>query len=147
VVAARRHAAEAGVQDRVGFHVGDAAQVAQGDGYDLVMALECVHDLAHPVPVLEGMRALASPDGEVVVLDERTTERFTGAGDEVEQLLYGWSTLICLPDSLSHPGSVGTGTVMRPGTMRDYAVQAGFAGVEEVPIEHDTLRLYRLLTA
>lgn len=147
VVAARRHAADAGVEDRVSFHVGDAAQVAQGDGYDLVMALECVHDLANPVPVLAGMRALAAPDGEVLVLDERTTERFTGDGDEVEQLLYGWSTLICLPDSLSHPGSAGTGTVMRPGTMLEYAVAAGFSAVEEVPIEHDTLRLYRLVTA
>lgn len=147
VEAARQHASDAGVQDRVSFHLGDAAQVAQGTGYALVIALECIHDLAAPVPVLAGMRALAAPDGEVLVLDERTTERFTGHGDEVEQLLYGWSTLICLPDSLSHPGSVGTGTVMRPGTMRDYAVAAGFATVEEVPIDHDVLRLYRLVTA
>lgn len=106
------------MQERVSFHLGDATQVAQGAGYALVTAL-----------------------------DERTTDRFTGAGDEVEQLLYGWSTLICLPDRLSHPGSVGTGTVMRPGTLRDYAVAAGFATVEEVPIEHDTLWLYRLVTA
>ena len=147
VVAARDHAESAGVADRVAFHLGDAAEVADGDGYALVTALECVHDLAAPVPVLATMRALAAPDGEVLVLDERTTDRFTGEGDEVEQLLYGWSTLICLPDSLSHAGSVGTGTVMRPDTLREYAVEAGFAGIDEVPIAHDTLRLYRLLTA
>lgn len=147
IEAARRHASDAGVQERVSFHLGDAARVAEASGYALVTALECVHDLAAPVPVLATMRALAAPDGEVLVLDERTTERFTGSGDEVEQLLYGFSTLVCLPDGLSHPGSVGTGTVMRPGTLRDYAVAAGFATVEEVPIAHDTLRLYRLVTA
>ena len=38
-----------------------------------------------------------------------------------------------------------TGTVMRPQILRRYASQAGFSGVEILPIEHDSWRFYRLL--
>jgi SAM-dependent methyltransferase len=142
VRAARRNAAEAGVADRVRFHSTDAAAV---DGeYDLVAAFECIHDLPDPVAVLAAMRRLAGTDGVVLVVDERVAERFTAPGDEVEQLMYGWSITCCLPDGLAHPGSVGTGTVMRPDTLRDYARAAGFAGVDVLPIEDGFFRFYRL---
>ena len=59
--------------------------------------------------------------------------------------MYGYSTLICLPDSLSSPQSAATGTVMRPSTLTQYATQAGFAGVETLPIEDFAFfRFYRL---
>ena len=78
-------------------------------GYDLVSAFECVHDMPHPVGVLAGMRRMAAPEGCVLVMDERVPESFTGPGDPVEQLMYGMSMLICLPDSMSTPGSRGDG--------------------------------------
>jgi SAM-dependent methyltransferase len=146
--AARRHAATYGLGDRVTFHHVDGAD-AHGevtDTFDVVTAFECIHDLGDPVSVLHRMRHLAGESGVVLVMDERTPERFTGPGDPVEQMLYGYSTLICLPDGLSHDGSVGTGTVMRPETLREYAVEAGFADTKVLDIEHDTFRFYRLLT-
>ena len=73
-------------------------------------------------------------------------DRFTGPGDAMEQLFYAYSVLVCLPDSLSHPGSVGTGTVMRRGTLETYARAAGFARVEEVEVDDETFRLHRLVT-
>jgi hypothetical protein len=53
--------------------------------------------------------------------------------------------LICLPDGLSHPHSVGTGTVMRHDTLLGYAREAGFADVEVLPVEHEMFRFYRLV--
>jgi SAM-dependent methyltransferase len=142
VEAARRNAAEAGVADRVRFQVADAAGVT--GGYDLVMALECVHDLPDPVSVLAAMRALAHPEGIVLVMDERVAEAFTAPGDEIEQLMYGYSLTCCLPDGMAHADSVGTGTVMRPDTLRRYAAAAGFARVEVLPVEDAFFRFYRL---
>jgi hypothetical protein len=69
---------------------------------------------------------------------------FTAPGDEVERLMYGFSTLVCLPDGMSHPGSVGTGTVMRPSVFEGYAKEAGFSGVEILPIDGGFWRFYRL---
>jgi Methyltransferase domain len=147
IAAARRNAVEAGVADRVRYHLADAATAetrATGGRYDLVTAFECIHDLPDPVGVLAAMRGLARPDGVVLVMDERVAESFTAPGDEIEQLMYGYSLMCCLPDGMAHAGSVGTGTVMRPDTLRGYATAAGFAGVEVLPIEDDFFRFYRL---
>ena len=142
IVAARQNAVEAGVADRVRFHCADAAS-AEGR-FDLVAAFECVHDMPDPVGVLATMRRIAAPEGVVLVVDERVAETFTAPGDEVEQLMYGWSITCCLPDGLAHPGSVGTGTVMRPDTLRRYSREAGFADIEVLPVEDLFFRFYRL---
>jgi 2-polyprenyl-3-methyl-5-hydroxy-6-metoxy-1,4-benzoquinol methylase len=139
---ARRNAEAAGVAGRVRFHHGDAAEAA--GSYDLVSAYECIHDLPDPVGVLRSMRRLAGPGGFVLVMDERVAETFTAPGDEVEQLMYGWSITCCLPDGLSTEGSAGTGTVMRPEVLRRYATEAGFDAVDVLPIEDLFFRFYRL---
>lgn len=146
VDAARQHAHEAGVADRVTFHLVDAGALTEHGGYDLVTAFECIHDLPDPVAVLRTMRDLVKPGGIVMVMDERVPETYTGQpGDPVEQLMYGFSLTVCLPDSMSTSPSRATGTVMRPAVLREYALEAGFADVEVLPIEHDLWRFYRLL--
>ncbi|WP_244930762.1 class I SAM-dependent methyltransferase [Nocardioides sp. W7] len=144
VDAARRNAASYGLDDRVGFHLVDAAEAPGAGTFDLATAFECVHDLPDPVAVLAGARRLLREGGSLIVMDERVPEEFTGPGDPVEQLMYGISLLVCLPDGLSHEPSVGTGTVMRPAVLRGYAEQAGFGSVEVLPIEHEMFRFYRL---
>ena len=142
---ARVHAATAGVDDRVTFHDGDASEAEAGDPYDLAIAIECIHDMAHPVPVLASMRRLVADRGTVIVVDEATEDAFAAPAGPLERFLYGFSITTCLPDGMSHEGSVGTGTVMRPDTLRGYARDAGFADVEPLPIEHDAFRVYRLV--
>ena len=144
IAAARSHAASAGVEDRVTFHAADAGQGRQADTYDVVTAFECIHDLPRPVEVLQAMRTMARPDAHVVVMDEKVADEFAPDGDDVERLMYGFSLFICLPDGMSHAGSVGTGTVMRPDTLRGYAIEAGFSEVEVLPIDNDLWRFYRL---
>jgi hypothetical protein len=41
--------------------------------------------------------------------------------------------------------SAGTGTAIRPDTVRAYASEAGFRRTEVLPIEHEFLRFYRLV--
>jgi hypothetical protein len=141
---ARRNAEAEGLSDRVRFHAVDPAEAGHGDVYDVVTAFECIHDMPQPVPVLRTMRSMAAGDGIVLVMDENVAPEFIAPGDEVERILYGFSTLVCLPDGMSHPGSVGTGAVMRPGVLEGYAREAGFAGVEILPIEGGFWRFYRL---
>jgi 2-polyprenyl-3-methyl-5-hydroxy-6-metoxy-1,4-benzoquinol methylase len=143
VEAARANATAAGVADRVRFFTDDAATVA--GRYDLVTAFECIHDMPDPVAVLGAMRCLAEADGIVLVMDENVAETFTAPGDDVERLMYGWSITCCLPDGLAHETSVGTGTVMRPETLRRYATEAGFTQVQVLPVQDDFFRFYRLL--
>ncbi len=145
IEAARRNAVEAGVADRVRFTVADAATVEEPAGYDVVTAFECIHDLAQPVGVLAAMRRLAGPDGYVLVMDERVAETFAAPGDEIERLMYGYSLMCCLADGMSAQPSAATGTVMRPGTLRGYAREAGFADIEVLDVADDFFRFYRLV--
>ncbi|NMO93891.1 GNAT family N-acetyltransferase [Actinomycetospora sp. TBRC 11914] len=145
VEAARRHAAAEGVADRVRVHHSDVS-AAEAGVHDLVCAFECVHDMPDPVGALAGMRRAVAPAGTVLVMDEKVADAFAPDGDDVEQLFYGFSLMCCLPDGLSTPGSVGTGTVMRRGTLESYARAAGFSGVEVLDdLEHDIFRFYRLV--
>lgn len=145
IEAASRHAWTAGVGDRVSFTRADAADLVDRDGrYGVVAAYECVHDMADPVAVLAAMRRISAPGAYVLVMDERTEDAFVAPAVPTERLFYGYSLLCCLPDGLSAERSVGTGTVMRPETLRRYATDAGFASVEILPVEHETFRFYRL---
>ncbi|HEX5015537.1 MAG TPA: methyltransferase [Candidatus Limnocylindrales bacterium] len=132
------------VADRVTFHARDAGDPGLAGRYDLALILEAVHDMANPVPVLAAVRNLLAPGGALVIADEKVAETFGAPGDEVERLMYSYSVLYCLPNSLAEAGSVATGTVLRPSRMRELAAEAGFSSVSIVPIEHDTFRFYRL---
>jgi len=141
---ARANAEREGVGERVRFHAVDPAEAAHGEGYDLVTAFECIHDMPQPVPVLRTMRTMAGDGGAVIVMDENVQPEFVAPGDEIERMMYAFSTLICLPDGMSHPDSVGTGTVMRPSVFEGYAKDAGFGAVEILPIDGGFWRFYRL---
>ena len=140
---ARRNAADAGLTDRLSFRHAGGEQLS--GTYDAVFAFECVHDMPRPVEVLSAARRAVKPDGAVIIMDEAVADEFTAPGDEVERLMYSFSMFVCLPDGMSSPPSVGTGTVMRPSTLESYAREAGFAAVEVLPIEDFGFwRFYRL---
>lgn len=146
IVEARLNAEEFDVADRVTFHCQDAGDPAIAGQFDLVFAVECIHDMSNPVAVLATMRRLAAPGGTVLVVDERTAENFTPSGDLLERLLYGYSFSICLPNGLVDQPSAATGTVMRPGTFKAYATEAGFKDARVLPLEHDLFYFYELVS-
>lgn len=143
IAAARRAAAEAGVAEQARFDVRDAADSDIGGHYDLVMAIEMLHDMPDPVGILATMRRLAGDRGVVLVVDERTEDAFTVPTNEMERFFYTFSTLHCLAVSMQNDGA-GTGTVIRADTLRRYAADAGFASVEVLDVEHPQFVLYRL---
>ena len=121
----------------------DAADPAIAGDYDLVMAIEMLHDVPDPVGILRTMKRLAGEHGTVLVVDERAEDAFTVPASEMERFFYTFSTLHCLAVSMQD-GGVGTGTVIRPDTMRRYAAEAGFATVDVLDVEHPQFLLYRL---
>jgi 2-polyprenyl-3-methyl-5-hydroxy-6-metoxy-1,4-benzoquinol methylase len=133
------------VADRISFQVRDASDPALAGPYDLVTAFECVHDLSDPVGVLSSMRRLTKEHGTVLIMDERVGDSFTAQGMETEWIMYGSSVLHCLPVGMSGLNSAATGAVMRPNTLREYALQAGFRDVEILPIDNFLFRFYRLI--
>jgi 2-polyprenyl-3-methyl-5-hydroxy-6-metoxy-1,4-benzoquinol methylase len=141
---ARELLSVSGVEDRVAFHRLDAAAPELVHQYDLVTMFEALHDMSYPVEVLRAARGMLVDGGRMLVADERTAERFSLQAGDNERLYYGFSVLHCLPVGMVGDNAAGTGTVMRPDALRQYATEAGFVSCEVLPIENDEWRFYLL---
>jgi 2-polyprenyl-3-methyl-5-hydroxy-6-metoxy-1,4-benzoquinol methylase len=144
IQAAQRHAAEAGLAGRVTFTAADASGPGRPGQYDLVTIFEGLHDMSRPVDALRAARGMLREPGCVIVADELTEDEFTAPASIAEQFHYGWSVVACLPAVMGDPDTAATGAVMRPATLRRYALEAGFQGVDILPVKADMLRFYRL---
>lgn len=132
--AARRHAA--GIPGlSFALLAGESLSAGREATADIAFVFEALHDMPDPVAVLRSIRTALRPGGVLVVMDEAVADAFAADGDEVERIMYGYSLLICLPDSMSTPDSVATGTVMRRSTLEGYARAAGYTTVSVLPIE------------
>ena len=139
---ARAAAEEHGV--RVRFECADAAELVPEGPFDVVLLLEALHDLARPVEVLAAARAALAADGVLLVADEKVAASFRAPGDDLERMMYGWSITHCLPASMAEQPSAALGTVLREGTVRELAHEAGFASVEVLDVDGGFFRLYAL---
>ncbi len=129
---------------RVHFECADAAQLVARGPFDVVMLLEALHDLARPVDVLDAARSALAADGVLLVADEAVAPTFTAPGDQLERMMYGWSITHCLPASMAEQPSAAIGTVIREGTVRELAGDAGFGAVEVLDVDGGFFRLYAL---
>jgi 2-polyprenyl-3-methyl-5-hydroxy-6-metoxy-1,4-benzoquinol methylase len=130
--------------DRVTFAVADASGPAVSGQYDLVTILEGLHGISRPVDALRVARGMLRESGCVIVADELVEDVFTAPASLEEQYHYGWSVVACLPAVMGDPDTAATGAVMRPATLRRYALEAGFRDLQVLPVKADLLRFYRL---
>jgi SAM-dependent methyltransferase len=128
IEAARRAAAQAGVNQRVRFDV-VAAKDFPGAGYDLVCLFDALHDMGDPVGAARRIRQALAPDGTLLL-----AEPF--AGDSLEQNLnpvgrtyYGLSTVICTPGSLAQEVGLGLGGQAGERQLAAVLREAGFSYV------------------
>ena len=143
---ARANTGEAGLNGRVTLQVRDPGDPTLAGSYDLVLALESIHDMSDPVRVLQSMRRLVDGNGAVVVGDERVGETFSPTGNDMEWMMYGWSVLHYLPVGMADDPSAGTDAVMRASTLRGYALRAGLRDVRVLPTDNLFFRFHRLRT-
>jgi 2-polyprenyl-3-methyl-5-hydroxy-6-metoxy-1,4-benzoquinol methylase len=142
IESAQRNAAEADAD--VKFFAADAQEMAANGPFDLVTILEALHDMAQPAAVLQAAREALGPDGVVLVADENVPDHFSGSGDELERMMYGWSVTHCLPSALAEEPSAGIGTVIRAPIVKELATQAGFSSVERLNVDAGFFQLYVL---
>lgn len=98
--------------------------------------------LASPAITRAGTETRAA--SSVIVADELVEEEFTAPASIEEQYHYAWSVVACLPAVMGDPDTAATGAVLRPATLRQYALEAGFQGLEILPVNAGMLRFYRL---
>lgn len=144
IALARKHAADAGVADRVAFEVADVSNPSMTGAYDVVVAIELIHDLPDPVAALTTIRRVLVPGGTAIALEEKVADRFS-PGHPIDRFAYAFSVVLCLPVGMAQQPSNAPGTVMRQDTFRRLAQEAGFRDVEVLDIDLPLQRFYRLV--
>ena len=104
--------------------------------FDLVLTLDCMHDMSHPEVVAADIRGALKPDGTWFIMDvdsKPTFQENLNRGGVLAANGYAVSMLVCLPSSMAEDGSLGFGTFGLPEpAMRKIALDAGFGQFQRV---------------
>jgi len=126
--AARRHAAEAGVADRVTFEVAGATDY--GDSrYGLICFFDCLHDLGDPEAAARHARTALARDGTMLVVEPFANDRIEENLTPVARLYYSASTMVCCAHAISEGGSLVLGAQAGEARLAEVFRKAGFAHV------------------
>lgn len=122
---ARERARAAGLSDRARF---DIARATEFTGrYDLVLLLDCLHDMGDPEAACRHIRAALDPDGTLLIVDPLAGDRLEDDLTPLERAYYAASTLNCVPTSLSQPGELALGAQAGEARLREVVVRSGFS--------------------
>jgi len=122
---ARKRAAEAGVADRCRFEVASAKDYPAG-GYDLVATFDCLHDMGDPVGAAAHVLDTLAPDGTWMIVEPAAGDRVEDNLNPVGRAYYGFSTLLCVPSSLSQEVGLALGAQAGEAGIRKVVTEAGF---------------------
>lgn len=132
---AREKAARAKASERIAFEQVAAENLPYRERFDLVMAFNCIHDMAHPRRALAGIRNALKPGAVLLWSEADASDRLEDNLNPVGRTLYGASTMHCMTVSLAHDGE-GLGVVVGEGRAREMALEAGFASFRRLPIDN-----------
>lgn len=128
IAAARRHAREAGVADRVTFEVAKADGYA-GRDYDLICFFDCLHDMGRPVDAARHAAHALADDGAVMLVEPFAHDRVEENINPVGRLYYAASTTMCCAHAISEQGTHALGAQAGPRQLNEVLRQAGFSQV------------------
>ena len=110
------------------FHA-EAAEALPGEAtFDLVLTLDCVHDMPRPAEAMAAIRRAIKADGVWLIKEIRGGASWAeNLKNPMLAMMFGTSVAICMSSALSEPDGAGLGTL---GLHRDVAEQmtrqAGF---------------------
>jgi len=123
--AARKAAADAGVDGRVSFEVASAKEYP-GTGYDLVGFFDCLHDMGDPAGAARHVLTSLAPDGTWLIVEPFANDDTAGNLNPIGRVFYSVSTLVCTPASLSQEVGTALGAQAGETRLRDVVTAGGF---------------------
>ncbi|HMC38351.1 MAG TPA: class I SAM-dependent methyltransferase [Acidimicrobiales bacterium] len=128
VARARARLAESGLAN-ASFRAERAESLPDAPRYDLVLTLDCLHDMPRPAEAMAAIRRAIRPDGVWLIKEIRSAASWPDLRrNPMLAMMYGTSVATCMSSALSEPGGAGLGTL---GLHRDLAEEmcraAGFS--------------------
>ena len=126
------------------YHIARGEDLPQTAVYDIVLTLDCLHDMPFPQQVMAAIRGSIKPDGIWIIKDIRCSDKAEeNLANPFAPLLYGISVLLCMSSALSEPGGAGLGTMgFNPVLGRQMTQASGFATFEQLDIEEDPFNYF-----
>lgn len=136
-------AKEAGLTNVI-FRVERAEELPQAAEYDVVLTLDCLHDMTFPEQAITAIRGCIKPDGHWIIKDIRSSDNVEeNMANPASPLLYGISIMVCMSSALSEPGGAGLGTMgFNPVLARQMTQAGGFSSFTQLDVEEDPMNFY-----
>ncbi|NQW67989.1 MAG: class I SAM-dependent methyltransferase [Acidimicrobiaceae bacterium] len=112
---------------------------------DFVCTFDCIHDMTHPLTVMQSIRAALRPNGNWLLVDIKAHDGFAMNAEKnpMASLMYGISVLSCMSSALSTPDGAGLGTLgLSEMTAENMARAAGFTQFNRLDIDHSINAFY-----
>jgi SAM-dependent methyltransferase len=124
------------------FEVKDIGAMDLRGKFDLITALDTIHDQAKPMTVLKNIRAALKPGGDFLMMDiAGSSHLHENIQHPLGPTLYAISTLHCMTVSLAYKGE-GLGTVWGEQKAQEYLKKAGFKNITVKHIEGDPMHVF-----
>lgn len=133
IASARKLAEEAGVEN-VKFRDIELAEMDANQRFDLILAIDCIHDMIDPIAELIRIRQMLAPDGVLFWSEPSGSADPTKNRNLAGRMRSALSPYHCLTVSLAE-GGAGLGTIIGEEGARQLAKKAGYMKFERVPIE------------
>lgn len=125
IAAARRHAAEAGLDERVSFDVARATEYP-GEGYGLICFFDALHDMGDPIAAARHAARCLAPDGTVLLIEPFANDRVEDNVSPVARLFYAGSVSLCCANAIADGGHLVLGAQAGEARLAEVFRKAGF---------------------
>ena len=130
IATAKAAAAEAGLTN-VTFEVADS-QKYTGGPFDLVCFFDCLHDMGNPVEAARRARESLKEDGAVMVVEPMAGDALTDNLNPVGRIYYAFSSMLCVPCSMSQPGKMALGAQAGEARLKSVLADGGLKKVKRI---------------
>ena len=128
VEAARQHAREHKLENRVRFECATAKEI-EDTGFDLVTFFDCLHDMGDPRGCAKHVRRILKEDGAWMIVEPIAGDKPKDNLNPVGRLYYNASTMICVPTSLDQEVGEGLGAQAGEAKLSEVIRSGGFSKV------------------
>ena len=109
----------------VSFETGDATQSHSG-GFDFITCFDCLHDMGDPAAVAGQIKQMLKSDGSWMIVEPFANDKLEDNLNPVGSTYYGFSTMVCVPSSLSQANAKALGAQAGEARVRAEVEAGGF---------------------
>lgn len=122
--AANQRAKEHGLSN-IRFETATAKYFKEKD-FDLIAYFDCLHDMGDPVGGMQHTLEALKPDGTLMIVEPFANDKLVDNLNPVARMYYAFSTMICVPASISQEVGLALGAQAGPKRIEEVIREGGF---------------------